>query len=444
MVRGSRATTLAACLVALAVASATAWVVLARSPTSVLSPLADTALAAPVTGPLADGRGDSEAAPMAVQGELVAAFYYQGFLTEDDAPVTGTREMEFQLWSKDKIPEQVSVTLNRTVQVQDGQFSTSLGWGRDEFDGRGLELQVRVQDASGTWHSLGRESILAVPYAMSLIPGANIEREAGPHVLHLANQGGSGLTSTADADAVYGLTTGDDDGSAGVKGQSSSTHGESKGGSFSSVLGVGAYGASLGNHGVQGHGGSLDGNYGGYFTGDGGVYAEATGSRSGDAGHFVGDVSISDSLDVDGPVVMTGDIWGLTVRDRLRSNTVHVTSTIYTGALVVEGPSFGSFVRPEWDSEWQSIGRGSTATYTHDIGGDPSDYVADFQCRDTTSGGMGIHIFGIGGLSVTQPPAPVDSRGAYYRNLTSSSVKVYRLPDDDYCDQVRVRLWLIR
>ena len=41
-----------------------------------------------------------------------------------------------------------------------------------------LWLAVRAQD-SGVWRDLGRLQILAVPYAMSLMPGATIEAQTG-------------------------------------------------------------------------------------------------------------------------------------------------------------------------------------------------------------------------------------------------------------------------
>lgn len=394
----------------------------------------------------AEWSSQTEGAPagsMSVQGDVTAAFYYQGFLTEDGLPVTGRREMEFQLWTTGKGSEQVGVTLTRTVEVQDGQFSTSLGWGPNEFNGRGLVLQVRARDASGAWHSLGRRNILPVPYAMSLLPGANIVRERGGAVLSLQNKDGDGLVANSTADGVIGRTSSTDDAMAGVKGQAMNARGEAKGGSFSSFSGVGVYGASMGSHGVEGRGGSLYGSYGGYFSGYGGVYGKATGRRPpGYAGRFEGDVSITEGLEVEGPVVMTGDIWSLTVNDRARIRSAYITGTLTAGALVVNGPAMGSFLRPEWDSRWTALAQSATKTFTHGLGGDPSDYFVDFQCRDT--GAMGINTYGFGGLSVTVPPRPAFARGAYYRNLTDSSVRVFRLKDDDYCDEVRVRIWIIR
>jgi hypothetical protein len=389
--------------------------------------------------------GEAPAGSMSVQGDVTAAFYYQGFLTEDGLPVTGRREMEFQLWTSGKQAEQVGVTLTRMVQVQDGQFSTSLGWGPKEFNGRGLVLQVRAKDSSGAWHSLGRKSILPVPYAMSLLPGAKVVRESGGAVLSLQNKGGDGLVANSTADGVTGWTSSTDDTMAGVKGQAMNTRGEAKGGYFSSFSGVGVYGASLGSHGVEGKGGSLNGSYGGYFTGHGGVYGRSTGrTPPGYAGRFEGDVSITDGLEVHGPVVMTGEIWSLTVNDRARFRSAYVTGTLTTGALVVNGPALGSFLRPQWDSHWTAVGKGASKSFTHDVGGDPSNYFVDFQCRDTGSGGMGINSYGYGGISVTVPPRPAFARGAYYKNLTDTTVRVYRLQHDDHCNQVRVRIWLIR
>jgi hypothetical protein len=140
----------------------------------------------------------ASAQPMAVAGDLGEGFYYQGILTEDSRRVTGSRLMEFRLFDAASGGSQVGSTLSGAVTVANGQFSAALGWGRAEMNGRALWLEVRVRDSGGVLRNLGRQRILAVPYAMSLIPGAEIvaTSSSASRVLllsHTSTSGGVGL-----------------------------------------------------------------------------------------------------------------------------------------------------------------------------------------------------------------------------------------------------------
>jgi hypothetical protein len=110
-------------------------------------------------------------------------------------------------------------------------------------------------------------------------------------------------------------------------------------------------------------------------------------------------------------------------------------SGAYRGHL---GPNNGApFPRPAFDSGWVSIGQGTTITLTHGIGGNAEDYLVDFQFRND---GTIIHNQFIGGLDPGQDANPL---GAYWRELTTSSIKVFRYHDDFVCDEIRIRVWVV-
>ena len=99
-----------------------------------------------------------------------------------------------------------------------------------------------------------------------------------------------------------------------------------------------------------------------------------------------------------------------------------------------------SMPRPAYDSGWQAIAPGQTRTLTHDLGGDPSDYLLDLQFSDPE---LGTHIAGYGGYDMIDTDSEVEGRhlGANWHNLTASSLQVTRQADDTAISAVRVRLW---
>jgi hypothetical protein len=99
---------------------------------------------------------------------------------------------------------------------------------------------------------------------------------------------------------------------------------------------------------------------------------------------------------------------------------------------------------PTYDSGWVSVDPDQAKTLMHSISGNAQDYVVDMQYR---SGGSGVNQRYYGGADFgANPPASMsedDRVGAYWRSLTSSSITVYRRPEDNYASQVRIRIWRI-
>lgn len=223
--------------------------------------------------------------------EIVAgAFSYQGLLTEDDEPVTGSRDMVFRLYSDDVCSSQVGSDIDLPgVQVIDGFFSVEVAVDHGDFDGQRLWLGVEVE---GT--AIACQEILAVPYALGLRPGSEVN--ATHEALTLNSLAGRALTvgiageegvrvDQAAGTGVHVDLTGGNGlyvGSAGVNGLHISSaaydgiYVSSAGSNGLTVLGAGHYG-------VYANGGSDPEDYGGRFYGANGVYGR---SSNGYGGHF--------------------------------------------------------------------------------------------------------------------------------------------------------------
>lgn len=100
-------------------------------------------------------------------------FSYQGVLKEGGSPVTGIRDMEFRLYADDACTDLERVVTKPGVKVTDGLFRVIVdGLSMHDVDGRALWLKVKVGAMS-----LGCQEIVPVPYALSLMPGAEIANE---------------------------------------------------------------------------------------------------------------------------------------------------------------------------------------------------------------------------------------------------------------------------
>jgi hypothetical protein len=103
------------------------------------------------------------------------------------------------------------------------------------------------------------------------------------------------------------------------------------------------------------------------------------------------------------------------------------------------------WVRPvsPYDSGWVALVPDVSLTLTHSLGGNPDDFVVDMQYRASSVDGVNLRYYG--GADFGASPAPGhaanDRVGAYWRSLDSSSITVYRRPEDTYAEQVRVRIW---
>jgi hypothetical protein len=100
--------------------------------------------------------------------------------------------------------------------------------------------------------------------------------------------------------------------------------------------------------------------------------------------------------------------------------------------------------RPHYDSledvgGWQSIGTGTTYTFTHNLHWNPNLLMARGECYSPTVGGAngGVHHWLAGG----NHHWALGWKGANVQNLRSNTVQVFRQPNDDVCPRFRVRIW---
>ena len=174
-----------------------------------------------------------------------------------------------------------------------------------------------------------------------------------------------------------------------------------------SGTGSGVQGSSYAGSGVTGDSG---GTYGGYFTGASGVYGSSD-TSDGYGGYFKS--TSGKAVQADGDVQIDGD-------------------------LTVTGQVSG-FPRPNFDSGWVSVTSGGSVTITHNLGGDPEDYVVDMTFRDNVFG-SGIHQITYGGD--VRPGS--EYKGMWWERLDTTSIMILRSSEDVRCQDVRIRIWVYK
>jgi hypothetical protein len=216
----------------------------------------------------------------AVAATVASSISYQGRLTDPDsgAPLNGTYDLEFILWSASSGGSQVSPTNTRNAQtITNGLYSTELALNSYYVDGRELWLEIKVRETgAASWETLApRVEVLPTAYALSLRPQARVTGStARPYAIVMATNTSSGWGLRGESTEYTGY---------GVYGYNGSTSSSAYGGG---VIGV----TETDGYGVRGEAPS-DGDfcYGGYFTGRIGVRGFGTGSNTenGYGGYFL-------------------------------------------------------------------------------------------------------------------------------------------------------------
>ena len=177
---------------------------------------------------------------IAITSDVPSSINYQGRLTTSAGePLSGTYNMTFRLY---KVASGGTVldTDMHSVEVTDGLFNTAIDFDHDFFDGKDLWLGMAIGTVT---EMTPRQELIAVHYALSLRPGANIIGSARVALRaessHIGAKGICGYV-TSDSGTTYGVV-----------------------GSSLSPDGYGGYFYNNGGGtGVYGHGGK----YGGDFT----------------------------------------------------------------------------------------------------------------------------------------------------------------------------------
>jgi hypothetical protein len=134
-----------------------------------------------LSGIAAAQRPVAQRGPLAVQVNAGSGFSFQGYLEllEDGSPVNDTCRFTFRLFDRAAGGNQVgSAQEVRDVSVVEGAFDVVLNandqLGDGVFNGQARWLEITVDCGDGETTLNPRQELLAVPYAFSLRPGANI------------------------------------------------------------------------------------------------------------------------------------------------------------------------------------------------------------------------------------------------------------------------------
>jgi len=134
-------------------------------------------------------------------------------------------------------------------------------------------------------------------------------------------------------------------------------------------------------------------------------------------------------LDVDSPYQSFGALWrNLTTYTLTIERGAKDTDVEQVHVVVVHGDP------PHYDSGWQGIAAGSELTLTHNLAWNPTMLLVRGECYDAS--GFGINQMFSGGNHDSS-----GFMGMHFERLTGFTVVAVRRANDDYCDQVRVRIW---
>ncbi|HVF73355.1 MAG TPA: hypothetical protein VM940_17265 [Chthoniobacterales bacterium] len=226
------------------------------------------------------------------------AFTYQGQLRRSGAAYNGTCNFEFSLWDAASAGTQQGRTQSiNSVTVVNGLFTVEIDFPHPLFNearisgqARWLGTSVQCSGDDGFTPLDPRQPLTAVPYALSLYPGAfiraNFPQEFSsnlfPSILTLVNDSSTGtaLRAFGGFAGVYGLAT---------SGSGSGVYGQAESGNSAGVFGLNRDSAAIW----------------GRSTGAGSaIYGQNTGS--GLAGRFTGPVLVEGNLTVQGALFKNG------------------------------------------------------------------------------------------------------------------------------------------
>jgi hypothetical protein len=199
-----------------------------------------------------------------ITAALGSAFAYQGRVADDAGnPINGECDLRFGLYADATGGGAINEVIRNNHPVADGLFAVSLDFGTAAFRGetRWLELAVRCPAGSGNYRTLSpRHELSAVPYALSVRPGARIEGSVPAGVEYEA---GLRVTNTSSANGIgiFGITTATSGSTIAVIGNNSSPDGFGVYG-YSNPSGTGVRGEAFAGTGVWGSSVDWVGTYG--------------------------------------------------------------------------------------------------------------------------------------------------------------------------------------
>lgn len=341
-------------------------------------------------------------------------FTYQGYLHEDGTPVTGMRNLDFQLYSDDACTTMVGSLISLPgVLINEGLFSVELSVSPTEISGLGLWMGIEVNGAN-----VGCQEIMPVPYALSLRPGARIEGpQEGWDALHVEN--------TAVGGQSYGLyARTDSPNGRGVYAYASASSGVN--------YGLFARSNSVSGAGILARG--LDSGADLILAGNASTVTGDDGRISSDPNYPSSDIVLlsNDTIRID--LDEDGDGEDADFEIRNGDNTL-IFNVDESGDVSFGGSGMTAFPRPAYDSGWVSLSQGASTTLSHNLSGNRDNYVIDLTCNRT--GGAGVNNWGVGGDA-----GATGYYGGWWSNLTTTDITIHRWDDDTDCPNLRVRIWI--
>lgn len=371
--------------------------------------------------------------PVSIEATVRSSFTYQGLLREDGAPVTGSRNMAFRLYSDDTCSTGVSGVITEPgVDVTSGLFGVELAFSHSYFNGQELWLGVEV---NGT--DVACQEILPVPYALSLRPGAGVVGTVD-HLLVLDNISDAG--GDIDTLVVRNASGG---------GEAVEVAALNNGVTAFATNGYGVWGDSDNHHGTYGKTGSTS-KAGvlarGVDLGPDLILAGNANTGSGDDGRIFSDPAYASS-DV---VIVSNDNVRIDLDkdandsdsdfEIINKDGIVLFDVDESGDVIYGGTGLAAFPRPAYDSGWRDVAAASCVGLNHNLGGNVDNYVVDLQLKKTAGGtSLGVNNSGIGGDN-----DGASARGGSWQNLTSTGIEICRWYGDVSTNQLRVRIWVYK
>jgi hypothetical protein len=330
---------------------------------------------------------------------------YQGKLTDSaGAPISGATSMVFRIWNHVTAGSVAWVETQALVIVESGLFHVNLGAVRPIpeglFDTDGLYLSIQVgSDAQMT----PRIPFQSVPYALV---AEYAETAAGAWFYnfpdHYLTHGSVGIGTATPTERLHVYL-----GSGAVKAKIESGNGDAD--LVIAATGANSPSVEFQRNGTYGAGIGFDSTRTNLFLYHNGSVIVKDGKLG------IGTMTPSTSLEVNGTVKVTGQCQG-------------------------------TFPRPNYDSGWRDLATACDSlntipgvlTLNHNLGGNVDNYVVDIISKDTGDPvTVGINNHGIGSFHTSD-----EIRGFYFKQLTTTSITLYREACDKSSNELRVRIWV--
>ncbi len=148
--------------------------------------------------------------PSAPDVAVTTKFTYQGQIKRNDVLFNGACNMRFTLWDAAAAGvQQASYTVPAPVTVNEGVFAVEVDFGA-QFRGEARWIQTETQCADDVnYQNLPRVALNPAPYAIGLMPGAQMEGSiAGTAGILRATNNGAGAALVGLANSATGTTYG--------------------------------------------------------------------------------------------------------------------------------------------------------------------------------------------------------------------------------------------